>query len=140
MNNNHIKIDLVNADASYLVGASAILIKNAENCSIELVINNTIKKVFQGNDFFVALCEMRKWLKDWKDFYPLCKGTLVNVFPSRMSRQMSKGLKAYYLVIGKQAKEENLVNIFDAVDSKQTNMLSTVTEQEEFYRKWINSL
>jgi len=135
------KINLVNKDASKLLEASINFTINKDNfCELYISIDNTINKVFLGSDYFVSLNKLRDWVYEWEYLYPMCKGSLINVYPSRMSRQMSKGIKAYNLTLGKQTKENDLIDIFDSVDISQTDNLSTVQEQKEYYINWIKSL
>ncbi len=70
----------------------------------------------------------------------MCKGALINVHPSRMAKQMSNGIKAYYLTLGKQAKLDSLVDIFDSIQKEDINKLSTPEQQKKYYIKWIKSL
>lgn len=86
--------------------------------------------------FFECLTKLRQILES-KDLYVLCQGSVRNVYPSRMSSQMSGGLKAYILKLGMQASLTDLVNIFD---SALIGEVATVNEQKIFYKKWIESL
>lgn len=88
----------------------------------------------EWRDFFNCISEI-------KNFHPniimLCKGYKYNVYPSRMTRQMGLGLKAYEMKLGKQATFEDLVDIFDyEIDG----LSSKVEDQEIFYKKWLSSL
>jgi tRNA-binding EMAP/Myf-like protein len=67
----------------------------------------------------------------------LCKGAKLNVHPSRMSSQMSSGLVAYELKLGKPSEEEDIVRIFDYEDK---NITSNIEEQRTFYKNWVESL
>ena len=141
MEKKEIKIDLIKADASMKRGVSAyIYIDKNYDCSIEIIIVPDLKKVFTTPDFFSSLVELRNWLYDWKGYYPLLNGSLRNVYPSRMSRQMSNGVQAYFLTMGKQAHEEDLINIFGKVEESNIDRLSTVEEQQDHYTKWLDSL
>ncbi|GHC95658.1 hypothetical protein GCM10019060_24880 [Novosphingobium pokkalii] len=59
----------------------------------------------------------------------------MQVWPSGMARDMGRGLKAYKMEIGAQARE--LVGIFEAGPDV---IPSPVSVQEEYHRKWIASL
>ena len=87
-----------------------------------------------GDDLFICLEMLRRR-------YPgvifLCKGARKNVYPSRMSRQMAHGLVAYEYTMGKPAKNDNIVNIFE-FDDKEIS--STPDEQENNYQRWLSSL
>lgn len=129
---------MINSDASLTKDALVYIdIDENHDCSIEIVIDD-LKKLFIAPDFFNTLGELRIWLYDWKGYYPLVKGALINVYPSRMSRQMSKGIKAYFLTLGKQAAEKDMINIFHKAQEK--DKLATVEEQKDYYGKWLGSL
>lgn len=55
-----------------------------------------------------------------------------------MSRQMSGGRKAYIMQLGKQAKMDDMVDIFDA--ASDYSVVVSVEEQKKFYQKWLYSL
>lgn len=90
----------------------------------------------QGSDFFECLLEVRKVLEK-QGLFILCKGAMINVSSSRMSKQMGRGIKAYVLEIGKQASFKNLINIFDP--AKETEV-GSINEQRSFYQRWLESL
>lgn len=103
-------------------------------CMLSLFIDGEQRAEVSGDDFFSCFCELRKRLKD---IVFLCKGAKVNVYPSRMSRQMASGIKAYEVTLGQPALRENLVNIFDYDDE---GFISSPQEQHGFHLKWISSL
>lgn len=103
-------------------------------CRLSLLIDGEEKVDVSAEDFFSCFCELRSLLKD---FIFLCKGAKINVYPSRMSRQMANGVKAYELTLGQQALRENLVDIFDYDD---IGFSSSPKEQYDFYQKWLSSL
>lgn len=86
-------------------------------------------------DFFDALCEIRIELEKY-NLIPFCYGASLNVFPSGMGRQMSLGISAYKLELGKKTTEKDLVGIFDV----GTDIIpATVEEQSKFYIEWCQS-
>jgi hypothetical protein len=88
-------------------------------------------------DYFEAMCLIRRELET-TGWYPFCYGACRNVFPSGMSRGMgSRGLLAYKLQLGKQARSSDLVGIFD-FDADVHPV--AVDEQAEFYEQWLRSL
>jgi hypothetical protein len=104
-------------------------------CRLELSYDNGEKCIMsEGNDYFSCLVELRKKAPYIKF---LCKGAKINVYPSSMARQMSQGMVAYELVIGKQATRDNIVHTFDF---DEENISETPDEQMEFYKKWASSL
>ena len=54
-----------------------------------------------------------------------------------MASQMSGGMVAYELTLGKRATREDLVNIFDF---EEHNLTSDPNEQYNFYKEWITSI
>ncbi len=136
------KIKLINIDVSITLEASIFLYKNDySKCVIELhILKFSIKKTFVSDDYFIALAQLRNWLYGWGSYYPMCKGVLINVYPSRMSRQMSNGIKAYFLTLGKQAIEDDLVDIFDSIDDGEINRIATPNKQIQYFKDWIKSL
>jgi hypothetical protein len=89
-----------------------------------------------GNDFFSALKKIRQYLED-KCLFIMCLGSAIRVHPSGMTREMSRGIKAYKLTIGNSASLEDLVNIFDSAKEED---VGTLNEQENFFNLWIKSL
>ncbi|HCW3113413.1 hypothetical protein [Citrobacter amalonaticus] len=104
-------------------------------CRLELFYNNGGDCIVsEGNDYFSCLVELRKKTPHIKF---LCKGAKINVYPSNMARQMSQGMVAYELVIGKQATSDNIVHTFDFDDE---DIAENPDEQIDFYKKWVSSL
>jgi hypothetical protein len=66
----------------------------------------------------------------------MCKGAKINVHPSTMSSQMTLGVKAYELTLGKRALLGDIVNIFDYEESNLTNNPDL---QEDFFIRWYES-
>ncbi len=141
MRKRTINIDIIKADASIVKDVSVCIdMAKDQSCLIEIIIAPDLKKKFVAGDFFTALNQLRKWLYKWKGYYPVLNGALENVYPSRMSRQMSKGIKAYSLTMGKQAEEKDLIDIFQKVQKKDIDRLTTVEKQKDYYIDWLKSL
>ena len=88
--------------------------------------------VVSNEDYFHAMQQIRLQLE--KDgIYLKCYGASRNVYPSSRSIDMGAGYKAYRHTIGEHAKISSLVSIFDSGDDI---VLSTVAEQEQYYRDW----
>jgi hypothetical protein len=88
-------------------------------------------------DYFEALCQIRHELEEIGQ-RPVCYGSSRHVYPSGMSRGMgARGLKAYRLHLGQQAKNADLVEIF-AVGSDVEPV--SVEEQRAFFENWLESL
>jgi len=103
------------------------------------VVFNGLKykeKIFSGEDLFVAMIAMRLELE--KDGYAvLCNGARKDIVPSRMSRQMSGGRKAYVIKMGHAACMDQMLDIFDYTDSK---LITTVEQQKRYQADWFASL
>lgn len=100
---------------------------------IQLKLNDS-NFISAGDDLYSCLANLRKQLPD-VEF--LCKGSKINVHPSRSTRQMTAGLLAYELTMGEQARRSDLVNIFDYDDNNLTNEPG---EQNSFFEAWLTSL
>ncbi|WP_282396347.1 hypothetical protein [Pseudomonas sp. PS01298] len=95
---------------------------------------DNFKKIYSAEDMYRCLAKVRA---DFPSIQFLCKGAKINVTPSSMASQMSGGLVAYELTLGKRATRENLVHIFDYEDQNLTN---DPEEQRRFYEAWIVSI
>ncbi|WP_082061029.1 hypothetical protein [Pseudomonas sp. MRSN 12121] len=104
-----------------------------ESPSIQINLKNS-EHVFYGDNLFSCFIKLRQNFPEINFF---CKGAKKNVYPSRASSQMSSGLMAYELQLGKQALRENIVNIFDYEDQNLTNDPSV---QLDFFKSWMASL
>ncbi len=94
-------------------------------------------ETFQADesDYFEALRKVRRRFLEPKGIIPLCYGASLNVWPSGMSRDMGRGLKAYKFERGAPATE--LVYIFD---EGQDVVPSLVKQQEDGAQDWFKSL
>jgi hypothetical protein len=87
----------------------------------------------RASDYFEAMVGIRRELET-DGILLHCYGASRSVYPSGMGRDMGAGLKAYKLTIGKRAKKEDLVFIFDTgIDVEP----ATVSAQKEFYERWL---
>lgn len=91
-------------------------------------------KVYTAEDMYKCLAKVRI---EFPHIKFLCKGAKINVRPSSMASQMSGGMVAYELTLGKRATREDLVNIFDF---EEHNLTSDPSEQYNFYKEWIASI
>jgi len=92
------------------------------------------EKIYQGKDIYACLAKVRA---DFPHITFLCKGAKINVMPSRMASQMSAGLVAYEMTLGKEATRDDIVHIFDYEESNITN---NPDEQLNFFNIWLASL
>ncbi|CAI8938993.1 hypothetical protein [Pseudomonas chlororaphis] len=104
-----------------------------ENPSIRINLENS-EHVFYGDNLFSCFIKLRQNFPKTTFF---CKGAKKNVYPSRASSQMSSGLMAYELQLGKQALRADFVNIFDYEDKDLTNDPDI---QLDFFKSWMASL
>ncbi|KRP69198.1 hypothetical protein TX23_23855 [Pseudomonas paralactis] len=91
-------------------------------------------KVYIAEDIYNCLIDVRK---DFPHIQFLCKGAKINVRPSSMASQMSGGLVAYELTLGKRPTREDLVHIFD---HEEHNLTNDPQEQYQFYKEWLTSI
>ena len=87
----------------------------------------------EADDFFEALCQVRLQLEA-DGLIPYCYGASLNVYPSRMARDMALGKMAYKMQIGKQATKQDLVDIFA---SGPDIVPASVAHQQEYFNEWI---
>jgi len=132
-------IKLINKEALPVGKASLSIHESDQNFNILVFLDN--KKIeFSSSDYFEALKLFREYLYEEKSLFPNLKGALKSVYPSRMSRQMSGGEMAYRYVMGKQADDTDLINIFDEIDEMDYSNLVSVPNQLSNYKKWLKSL
>jgi hypothetical protein len=111
----------------------AQLICDKKKVTIEFLMRNGYRKVYSDHDFYKCFARVRE---GHPDFIFYCEGAKVNVHTSSMSSQMSLGLKAYELTLGKAPSLDDVVYIFDYAEGELTNDYSV---QREFYMRWIKS-
>jgi hypothetical protein len=88
-----------------------------------------------ATDYFEAFCKIRTQLEGER-LIPFCYGASLNVFPSGMARDMSAGMTAYRLTLGKKPSRGDLVRIFDeGVDV----IPASVRLQKEHFDDWLKS-
>lgn len=125
----------------FLIGGdddeTATFTESEANNQYSLVCEYRGKRISaEASDYFEALCKVRIELEK-EGLIPLCYGASLNVFPSRMARDMNQGKKAYKTEMGKQATSENLVGIFE----QGADIIPTyVTLQKEHFNDWLSSL
>jgi hypothetical protein len=90
----------------------------------------------KGENFFSALLALRSELEKEK-IQIVCNGSAKNVYPSRMQLSMGTGRKAYKLSIGQQAKNSNMVDIFDCDEELE---FVDIDEQSKYYSEWLKSI
>lgn len=108
---------------------------NEDNIKLELHYRGN-KIESSSENYFDALTNIREVLEK-DDIQILCKGANRNVYPSAMQLNMGTVRSAYTLTINNQARQKDLVNIFDS--SNITECVS-IDEQKEYFNLWIKSL
>lgn len=89
-----------------------------------------------ATDYFEAFCQVRSRLEK-ENLIPFCYGASLNVFPSGMCRDMSAGMQAYRLTIGRHTSpKQDLVDIFEAGPDV---IPATVARQKEYFKEWLGS-
>lgn len=112
---------------------TARLVCDNKSVSITLILNSGDLKIYTDTNFYRCFGNVRK---DNPHIQFLCKGAKVNVHPSSMSAQMTLGVKAYELTLGKKPSHDDIVYIFDYADDNLTN---DPNAQQIFFKKWIES-
>lgn len=113
---------------------SAVIEVHRTQAELRLIVGNTKSKIYKSHDCFHCFGLLRA---DFPHIMFLCKGARIDVYPSRMSSQMSCGMVAYQMELGRRADREDMVRIFDYEDTDITN---NIREQEDFFKRWIRSL
>ncbi|UVL00354.1 hypothetical protein LOY56_08310 [Pseudomonas sp. B21-048] len=111
----------------------AKLLCNSKTLTINFVMKDEYSKTYSGTNFYDCFGHIRK---EHRNIVFLCKGAKINVHPSSMSSQMSLGVKAYELTIGKYASMNYVVNIFDY---EENNLTNDPEVQREFFMRWVES-
>jgi hypothetical protein len=103
---------------------------------VRLICPNFKELEFENQDLFECLIDLRQEIekKNWK---LLCNGSRIDVYPSRMLREMNGAGRAYILKIGEQARTEDIVHIFDYA---ALELIGSISEQENFHETWFRSL
>ncbi|MDR6581768.1 hypothetical protein [Pseudomonas extremaustralis] len=95
---------------------------------------DNFRKIYRGKDIYACLAKVRA---DFPQITFLCKGAKINVMPSRMASQMSAGLVAYEMTLGKHAAQDNIVHLFDY---EENNLTNDPQVQIDFFKTWLASI
>jgi hypothetical protein len=106
--------------------------------NLNLVFQNDSLGRFEASesDLFEAMIKLRLWLEA-QGYKLLCNGARLDVYPSRMARQMGAGFRAYKMTMGRPAEMNDRVKILDPAPA---DTIATVAEQKLFYENWLNSI
>lgn len=105
-----------------------------DKCQYTLTWESGTCSIESSADFY-ALCELREKLAE-QGLAPCCYGAAENVYPSGMSISMGGGRKAYQLTIGKPARMEDLVDIFE---SELGLVPVSIEQQRAFFDRWLET-
>jgi hypothetical protein len=122
-------------DGTIVTGEIAARLHDDRSCTIQFTSSVTDHLEFTDWDFFECLVHLRQKLAQY-NYRPLCKGARLNVYPSRMCRDMSSGSVAYEMTIGKHADTKDLVSIFDYAEPE---LIASIDEQKSFFKRWVES-
>ena len=109
---------------------------NGVGVSLELRVGNRQWSSGNHSEFFSAMTTIREVIER-PGYQLLCYGASQDVYPSPMILATGDGDKAYRLTMGRSARTVDLVSIFD---SGPDVVPSTVSEQVNFYQRWLKSL
>lgn len=94
------------------------------------------KVSYKSENFFYALMNLRKELEN-KNIQIICNGAAKNIYPSPMQMSMGSGKTAYKLCMGKQARNSDVVDIFDCDEDLE---FANIEEQSKYYAEWLKSI
>jgi hypothetical protein len=114
--------------------AKVLLTDKGRDCHLALRCRDKCVEAL-ASDYFKAFSIVRQELEK-EGLQPLCYGASLNVWPSGMGRDMGAGLTAYRLTMGKHARREDLVDIFEYGPDV---VPATVAQQKEFWEAWLKS-
>lgn len=102
---------------------------------LEITVDNQ-KLSYKSENFFSALLNLRKELEK-KNIQIICNGAAKNIYPSPMQMCMGSGRTAYKLCMGKQARNLDVVDIFDCDEGLE---FSNIEDQSKYYAEWLKSI
>jgi hypothetical protein len=102
---------------------------------IEIIIDGE-KFISKSENYFSALQALRIIIEK-KNIQIMCNGAAINVYASPMQMSMGSGRKAYKLFMGQQAKNSDVVDVFDCYEEME---FVNTEEQVKYYTNWIESI
>lgn len=102
---------------------------------LEITIDDQ-KLSYKSENFFLALLNLRKELEK-KNIQIICNGAAENIYPSPMQMRMGSGRTAYKLYMGNQARNSDVVDIFDCDEDLE---FSNIEAQSKYYAEWLKSI
>lgn len=91
---------------------------------------------YPGADLFDCLLSLREDLES-RGLLLCCQGARRNVSPSGMTRQMSNGRLAYVLLPGRQASDDDLVEVF--APAACDDVVAVVEQKEEVKKIFLRT-
>lgn len=133
-----IKLDkhIMISDSNKLLFEAQITINQQDNIfRLDLLSDEIRLTNIEGYDFFDCLNKVRQVIEP-NGFLILCQGTVINVYPSRMSRDMSDGLKAYSFQIGKKL---HLIKLLRSSTLHQFRLLALYLSRKHFLKNGVQA-
>ena len=107
---------------------------NCDNIKMVVLFNGQEYNFCEEN-YFKALLMFREYLEK-ESLQLLCNGAMKEVYPSPMQMSMGCGRTGYIQEMGKQASNDNIVDLFEFEPSLT---YSTIKEQLEYHNLWLSS-
>jgi len=121
----------VQGEQRYSVQIAALA---AERCSVTLESEHWPDLQSSGFDLFEAFAGVRASL-ELLGVVLECNGSRIDVYPSPMLRQATRGRSAYVLSLPRSENKPEVVDIFAAASSG--SRFGTVTEQRAWFEAWL---
>lgn len=112
-----------------------LLVEIGESNWVRLIFKDYDSGMIIGKTIYESMRNLQVML-DQDKIKLLCNCFRFDMRPSRMSHSMGGGLLAYKLILGIPGKDR--FNIFEPTDD--ADAIVSQKEQDEYYRKWLNSL
>ena len=122
-----------------LVFADLVLYEEAIDDEDMVLLEITVegqKISYKSENFFSALVNLREELEK-KNIQIICNGAAKNIYPSPMQMSMGDGRTAYKLCMGKQARNSDVVDIFDYDEDLE---FANIEDQSKYYAEWLESI
>jgi O-phosphoseryl-tRNA(Cys) synthetase len=129
-----IEINGLNIKHDIIILLKIELFENEDNDQISMTVKYQNEVYFSHGDcYFSVFQELKdKLLKN--NIGLQCYGSLINVHASAI---MCNVAKAYFLKMGEQALNKDIINIFEYINIHE---FATKQQQNEFYNNWLNSI
>ncbi|WP_329083964.1 hypothetical protein [Streptosporangium sp. NBC_01469] len=106
-----------------------------EDAFVVITLNGGVDVRGAGSDLFEALKEVCLRLEEMGALL-LCNGARIDVYPSQMQRQATRGRRAYVMTLPRGPARPESVDIFAPA---RLDLVGSVAEQREFFERWLLS-